>query len=136
MIVADTNLLAYLLLGGPGTGLARQVFIRDPEWAAPYLWRSEFRSVLAQYIGNRELTLSDALSAQRRAESLLLGREYLVRSQRVLRLVSESSCSAYDCEFVALAEQLRVPLVTADRQILRAFPTVARSPISHVRGDT
>ena len=135
MIVADTNLLAYLFLGGPGTILAREVFIRDPEWAAPFLWRSEFRSVVAQYLRKREVSLADALSVQRKAESLLLGREYLVRSERVLRLVSESSCSAYDCEFVALAEQLRVPLVTSDRQVLAAFPAVARSPGSFAKDE-
>ena len=133
MIVTDTNLLAHLFLGGPGTVLAREVFIRDPEWAAPFLWRSEFRSVLAQYLRKREISVADALSLQRKAESLLLGREYLVRSERVLRLVSESSCSAYDCEFVALAEQLRVPLVTSDRQVLTAFPAIARSPGSYAR---
>jgi predicted nucleic acid-binding protein len=55
MIVTDTNLLAYLFLGGPGTILARAVFIRDSEWAAPFLWRSEFRSVVAKYLRKREV---------------------------------------------------------------------------------
>ena len=36
-----------------------------------------------------------------------------------------SHCSAYDCEFVALALELEVPLVTADRQLLRSFPRIA-----------
>lgn len=31
------------------------------------------------------------------------------------------------CEFVAVANDLNVPLVTADRQILLAFPDVAAS---------
>lgn len=31
-------------------------------------------------------------------------------------------CSAYDCEFVWLVRDLRVPLVTADRQLIGAFP--------------
>ena len=122
MIVADTNLAAYLLLGGPGTRLAREVFIRDPQWAAPFLWRSEFRSVLAQYLRKQELSLSDALVIQRKAESLFQGREYLLRSQHVLQLVSQSTCSAYDCEFVALATQLGAKVVTMDAKLLRAFP--------------
>jgi predicted nucleic acid-binding protein len=46
----------------------------------------------------------------------------------VLELASRSGCSAYDCEFVALAQDLEVPLVTNDRQILKAFPTIAISP--------
>jgi predicted nucleic acid-binding protein len=45
----------------------------------------------------------------------------------VLQLVSTSHCSAYDCEFVAAAQLLAVPLVTEDRAILMAFPDLARS---------
>jgi predicted nucleic acid-binding protein len=134
MIVTDTNLLAYLMLGGAGTASARQVFIRDPDWAAPLSWRSEFRSVLAQYLRKGELSLSDALIVQKKAEALLLRREFLVRSELVLRFVSASSCSAYDCEFVALAQQLRVPLVTFDRKVLAAFPAIAIGPDQYVKG--
>jgi predicted nucleic acid-binding protein len=53
-------------------------------------------------------------------------------SHHVLSLAAQSGCSAYDCEFVALAQDLRVPLVTTDRQILKAFPTVAVSPAACV----
>ncbi len=134
MIVADTNLLAYLLLGGSNTALAREVFRRDPEWAAPFLWRCELRNVLAQYLRNREIRLQDALSVQRKAEDLLLGSEFLVESERILKLVAESPCSAYDCEFVALAQVLRVPLVTFDRKVVRAFPAFATSPGAFVQG--
>ena len=128
MIVVDTNQVAYLLIGGDKTDLARQVLLRDSEWAAPLLWRSEFRSVLAQYLRREEIALSDAVKLQRKAESLLAGREFLVRSDRVLRLMASSGCSAYDCEFVALAKQLKVPLITWDRPVLSAFPATAMSP--------
>lgn len=134
MIVTDTNLIAYLLLGGAGTSAARAVFLRDPEWAAPLLWRSEFRSILAGYLRRGELKIGDAVAVQRRAEELLAGREHLVRSERVLRTIASSTRSAYDCEFVALAEHLRVPLVTSDRRILRDFPAVALSPSRYVEG--
>lgn len=133
MIVADTNLVAYLLLGGEGTAAARAVFLRDPEWAAPLLWRSEFRSILAGYVRRGELRVEDAIAVQRMAETLMGGREHLVPSDRVLRAVASSTCSAYDCEFAALAEHLRVPLVTSDRCLLRDFPAVAVSPSRHLR---
>ena len=38
-----------------------------------------------------------------------------------------SGCTAYDCEFVALADVHQVPLVTVDRRILKTFPKLAIS---------
>jgi predicted nucleic acid-binding protein len=37
-------------------------------------------------------------------------------------------CSAYDCEYVALARQLAAPLVTSDRRVLAAIAESAVSP--------
>jgi predicted nucleic acid-binding protein len=110
------------VLGGDKTPLARRAFQKDPEWAAPFLWRNEFRSVLALYLRQRSLSLDDALRLGRAAESLFRGAEYHVEWSQVLGLVASSRCSAYDCEFVALARALQVPLVTSDSQILQEFP--------------
>ncbi len=134
MIVADVNLIAYLLLGGPEQALAQRVFERDSVWAAPLLWRSEFRNVLAAFMRQRGLSVSDAWRAHGLADHLLAGQEFMVPGERVLALVAASECSAYDCEYVALAEELAVPLVTADRQLLRAFPDRAVSPKAFVAG--
>ncbi len=127
MIVVDTNVVAYLLLGGEKTPGARLAFRKDPVWAAPLLWRSEFRNVLAAYLRRGRLSLVDALEVMREAEGLFRGVEYSVESGYVLKLVSESACSAYDCEFVALAQQLNVPLVTSDAEILKEYPQTAIS---------
>ena len=134
MIVADVNLIAYLLLGGPEQVLAQQVIERDAVWAAPLLWRSEFRNVLAAYMRQRGLSVGDAWRAHGLADQLLAGQEFTVPGDRVLHLVASSTCSAYDCEYVALAEELDVPLVTADRQLLRAFGPRAVSPKAFVAG--
>ena len=134
MIVADVNLIAYLLLGGPEHALAQRVLERDPVWAAPVLWRSEFRNVLAAFMRQRGLSVSDARRAHGLADQLLAGQEFTVPGERVLTLLAASECSAYDCEYVALAEELAVPLVTADRQLLRAFPDRAISPKDFVGG--
>jgi len=56
------------------------------------------------------------------AEGALAGREHLVPSAPVLEIAGRSRLSAYDCEFVALASVLSVPLVTEDKAILKAFP--------------
>ena len=128
MIVVDTSLIAYLVIRGNRTAEARSVFRKDPDWAAPILWRSEFRNVLALYLRKGHLKLAEVLRLAEAAEELMHGGEFEVRSADVLRLASTSQCSAYDCEFVALAESLHVPLVTTDRRILRGFPAVAVSP--------
>ena len=127
MIVVDTNVIAYLHIPGERMPLARRAFEKDPEWVAPILWRSEFRNVLAGHMRQRGLPLEEAARLMREAELLFRDAEHTVDSGQVLRLVSSSRCSAYDCEFVALAQQLDVRLVTTDDLILKEFPAVALS---------
>jgi len=126
LIVVDTNVLAYLLLPGPKTPLAEALLLHQPCWAAPPLWRSEWCNVLSTYLRRDLLVLPEAMALMQRAEALLAGQEQPVTSQQVLRLAHSSRCSAYDCEFIAAAQQLGVPLVTEDRAVLAAFPEVAR----------
>ena len=127
MIVADTNIISYLFLPTVYSGKASRLYLQDTEWAAPSLWRSEFRNVLALYLRQRILTLAEALAIQEEAESLMADHEFTFTSVQVLTLTDSSNCSAYDCEFVALAKQLSVKLVTEDKKILREFPDVALS---------
>ena len=51
--------------------------------------------------------------------------EFDVDSSAVLELVLDSNCSAYDCEFIALAIKLDSKLVTVAKKLLRAFPARA-----------
>lgn len=99
----------------------------DSEWTVPFLWRSEFRSVLAFYVRQKIIALDLALRIAREAELMTQDREYEVNSTPVLNLVAGSRCSAYDCEFVVLAQGLNVPLVTSDKRILSEFPSTAVS---------
>lgn len=134
MIVADTNLIAQLVLGRSRSDEARVVYQRDHLWSAPVLWRNEFTSVLAQHLRVGGLSLEGAEEHFRHAEDLLRGREYFVPAARVLRLLSTSPCSACDCEFVALAQVLGSRLVTSDREVLDAFPDVAVTPERFLEG--
>jgi predicted nucleic acid-binding protein len=127
VIVADTNLLAYFAIRDANSELADAVFEADPVWVAPLLWRSELRSTLAKYMQHAGMSLEAALRALHSTEEVIGGREYRVASEKVLELIMPSNCSAYDCEYVALAQDLGVPLVTADKQVLRAFPKIAIS---------
>ncbi|MEX0976802.1 MAG: type II toxin-antitoxin system VapC family toxin [Woeseia sp.] len=125
MIVVDSNVLAYLYLPGKYTAAAESLFEKDPDWAAPVLWRSEFRNILAGYLRRDSLTFEQAYALQCEAEDLLAGSEFAVDSLKVLELVRGSDCSAYDCEFIVVAMQLETRLVTMDSKLLRAFPRIA-----------
>ncbi len=125
MIVVDTNVISYLYIPGGYTSRAQAAFLKDPNWVAPFIWKSEFRNVLALYLQKKQMPLEHALNLVEEAESLMAGKEYQVSSSRILNLTAESNCSAYDCEFVGLATLLDISLVTSDRRILKEFPTIA-----------
>jgi len=125
VIVVDSNIVAYLYLPSDYTAQAEALLQRDPDWMAPLLWRSEFRNILAGYMRRKVLTFDIARELQLEAESLLAGAEYEVDSRLVLELVRDSGCSAYDCEFIALALTLGVKLITMDAKLLKAFPKYA-----------
>ena len=127
MIVVDTNVIAYLYLNTEYSSLAEELFEKETSWAVPVLWRSEFRNVLSLYARNKIISTSDAGEIFEAAAVLLEKNEFDVNSREVLKLAVESGCSAYDCEFVSLALDLGVSLVTMDKNILKVFSGTARS---------
>ena len=126
MIVVDTNIIAYLLIPGPWTEAAEDLLQSEPVWAAPPLWRSELRNILAGYLRRGTLSFEQTVALQSTAESLLAGHETSVDSGAVLELVRGSNCTAYDCEFVALARRSGSVLYTLDAKLLAAFPDTAK----------
>jgi predicted nucleic acid-binding protein len=128
MIVADTTLISYFTIDGDYTDEAVAVRETDPDWAAPLLWESEFANVLWLYMRRGVFGLDLALQHLDLAQDLMDGRVYGVAIQTALRLGTASGCTAYDCQYVALAHQLGVPLVTNDKDVLDAFPDTAVRP--------
>lgn len=127
MIVVDSNILVYLWLPGMATETAQMVWQQDDNWHVPILWRSELRNVLVGYLRRGALDFEAVETVMQSMEETLKPNEHLVQSTSVLALARASNCSTYDCEFVALAEALSVPLVTEDKVILKAFPKWART---------
>jgi predicted nucleic acid-binding protein len=127
VIVADTNLIAYLLLDSAQTALAESVLEKDGDWRAPPLWRHEFRNILATYVRADRLALPLALRHMVNAEALVVTDETgeLADTAEILRLSKHSGCSGYDCEFVALAKRIGAPLVSVDKRLIAAFPETA-----------
>jgi len=136
VIVADTNTIAYLYLPTEHTDDVVSLLKKDSHWVAPLLWRSEFRSVLAQYVKKRIVDLQTAIAMQAQAEQQLADNEYTVSSMDVLSLASDTGCSAYDCEFVSLARSLNLKLVTGDRKLVRSFPEIALTPEDYLRQES
>jgi predicted nucleic acid-binding protein len=120
MIVVDSNVIAYCWIHGERTALAHRLRRLDPDWHAPVLWRSELRNILAGYRRDGSLDGGQVRQVMSAAEAGLGGREHHLPSGRVFAVLERSRLSAYDSEFVALAEILGVRLVTEDRAILAA----------------
>ena len=133
MICVDTNIICYRYMASPFSAAADAAWAKDADWIVPILWRSEFRNALAGSIRRRSLTVEEAIPIANLAQAMLERKEFTVSTSAILQLVSRSNCSAYDCEFVALAQAEGVRLVTADRQIMQEFPEVAISLKRFVR---
>ncbi len=127
MIVVDSNIIAYCWIRGERTALAHRLRRLDPDWHAPVHWRSELRNILVGYRRDGSLAEEQVRRIMAAAEAGLAGREHHLPSERVFAVTERHRLSAYDAEFIALAEILGVPLVTEDRAILRCWPAQALS---------
>ena len=125
MIVVDTNVLAYLYFPSSQNSAVEELYKKNSLWIVPPLWRSEFRNIAALYFRKGLLSYEHIQDAMIKAEELVWGYEEPVKSDEVFALKKKSACSAYDCEFVALAVRLNVPLLTYDKKILQEFPEIA-----------
>ena len=125
MIVVDTSVVVHLFVSSELSEAAERALLNDSDWIVPRLWRSEFRNVLATLVRTSRLPLKNALAIMVKAEALLRDREYEIRSDAVIAVSTASGASGYDCEFVVLAQQFEVPLLTTDRKLVRAFPETA-----------
>jgi predicted nucleic acid-binding protein len=128
LIVADTNLIAYLLIEGERTEIARAVWAKDSRWMLPTLWRSEFLNVLTTTVRAGVLKLSDAQQIWQVALATFNQSEIEPSGDDVLEAAAERNLSAYDAQFVVAADNLDVPLVTSDRRLLESCPDLAIAP--------
>jgi predicted nucleic acid-binding protein len=128
MIVADTNVIVPLVVDTLNTAWADRLYEHDPEWCAPTLWRHELRNVLVQLCRSGGVDWGLAPSLIAKAERQLADADFLVDSEAVISFARRSGCAAYDAEFAVLAEGLDLPLLTWDRELLRALPGRAVTP--------
>lgn len=127
MIVVDVNIVAYFLIEGEKTTSARDLLRREPDWRLPALWRHEYLNVLATFARNGGATTAEMLSLWRRGVEWLGPREQSVDMESVLVLAVENRISAYDAQYIALAQKLRTICVTEDQRLLKTFPALTRT---------
>lgn len=127
MIVVDANVVVVFLLESPLAPHARAIHARDAGWITHPLCRSEVLNALLHEAKARKIELRDAIDAAGTAVRLLAERMDGCEPSAILTTAHSSGLTAYDATYVVLARSLGVPLVTEDRQILRACPDVARS---------
>ncbi|MBV8780697.1 MAG: type II toxin-antitoxin system VapC family toxin [Phycisphaerae bacterium] len=125
MIVADVNLIAYLLIDGPFTAAAQQAWDRDSDWIAPTVWHSELLNVLATSTRERHITIDTALNVWAHAPAYI--RDAEVPPLKVLTLAINTRFATFDCYYLVLASELNLRVVTADKKLLKDFPHNTRS---------
>ena len=128
MIVVDASLIGNLFIRSDHSPLAVQVFEKDPDWYAPFLWQSEVGSIITSYFRYRGLTLDKAYRIMDEAHAMMMEHERFISSTLVLELVVTNKCTSYDCEYVALAKEMNRTLVTFDKQVVEAFPQITVFP--------
>jgi predicted nucleic acid-binding protein len=118
-IVADASAVVEALSGASASGVRARELLRQPV-SAPHLLDLEVASALRRATRRGELSGEDARAALIGLASLPGLRRYA--HGRLLPRIWElrDNISTYDASYVALAEALGIPLVTADRRLARA----------------
>ena len=127
MIVADVNLLSYLLIPGDHTRAAEAAYARDRRWIAPRYHRFELLNVLSNHCRFSDMTIDQALAVWHRAMRIIPGFALEPDPLEVLKTSIAAKCTTYDCEYIVLARMRKLRLVTADKKVLEAVPDVAVS---------
>jgi len=120
LIVVDASVLANALTDdGPIGHASRTDLARDAHWAAPeHLIVETFSAVRGQHLGNKisPARAQDALDALATFTVELLSTKQLLPRMWQLR----ANLTGYDAAYVAAAEALGCPLLTADARLARA----------------
>ena len=127
MIVVDVNVVAYFLVEGEKTAAARDLLRRDPDWRLPALWRHEYLNVLATFAREGGATIAEARTLWPRGVDLFGSREQGMDMESALIVATENRISAYDAQYIALAQKRQTICVTEDRRLLKRFPALTRT---------
>ena len=100
---------------------------KDDHWVSVPLWKSELRNVCLSFVKQGIISFAEAVTTMTNVEEFMSKNEFNVSSFSVLNHAHRTKCTAYDCEFISLAESLKIPLITKDKEVLKKFPSIAIS---------
>lgn len=122
MIVADANIVAALYFDGADTDSARLLLDRDGDWVVPGLWRHEMLNIAANYAKFTQSGTARIVAAWENADAQFADRIRPVDLGSALSMSIKHGISADDAQYVALAQELNVWLVTQDKKLRAAMP--------------
>jgi predicted nucleic acid-binding protein len=133
MIVVDASVAVKWLISESDEDAAEDLLRSEQEVAGPLLLRVEVTAAVARKARYREIPEAEAEAAIELWTEILRGDIALFTEdddlRRALKLSLELSHPLQDCIYLALAERLDAPLITADKK----FASKARGRYSRVR---
>lgn len=127
MIVVDANILLYAMIECDATPLTQELKNKDPDWRAPPLLIHEVLNVLVTQERRGTLALDQCRELLRGATAFMGAASIAVDVELALAIAVRHRITGYDAQYVALAQQLDVILVTEDRKLREAAPGIALS---------
>jgi predicted nucleic acid-binding protein len=119
VIVVDASVLVNALADDADAGDLARESIRGQALIAPHLTDIEFLSVLRRQVARGEVLVRRAEFAVRDLLELRMRRApHAPFADRIWQL--RDNLTPYDAAYVAVAEALQVPLLTADRRLAKA----------------
>ena len=127
MLLVDTNIIAPLYVRSAQSPAVAELLSHDPLWRTEPLGLIEFSNVLITYERARYITTARARDCLNRAAAFLQPHLFRVSHQAALDAAFRYGTTAYDARFLALAQQLRMRLVTEDAKLRAAAPALTQS---------
>ena len=127
MIVIDANILIYSLIECDHSPLIHKLREKDVDWRTAGLCLHETLNVLATYQRREVLTLTQCRELLAHADRFIKVAQCDVEMEAALAVAAEYAITGYDAQYVVLAQNLNVPLITEDRKLRKAVPGIALS---------
>jgi len=127
MIVADVNIVVNLFLEGNHSEKAGALYENDPNWVLPDIWIHEMTNVLSTYVKHGGLDRSMSMELLNSSLDYFLPATVSLPMDGVLACSLDYNISAYDAEYIYLAREKNIPLITVDKRLIRSIPDHTKS---------